>query len=225
MTTMFLAVVTLSVVAGLIDRAMLSVSPIRSNGPVPFRRVIGFLAVLPILLLPILLPGLAGAHGNVTMEEDACVQRIGGNLVHFNAYQPQNEAKAQYCTEIPGEGDTFLVVDLVDPGLRNMPVGLRVVRGLSETAEDETVAYWPPAIHLDGVVRGEAKLAKGLYKLIITPEGFSPSSYLLRVQQIDYATIARKAIGPLTVLLLLALIGYEFSKSKRWRNRRVSGHS
>ena len=182
------------------------------------QRMIGILVVLLILL-----PGIAGAHGNVTMEEDTCVQRVGGNLVHFNAYQPQNEARAQYCTEIPGEGDTFLVVDLVDPRLRNMPVGVRVVRGLSETAEDETVAYWPPAVHLDGVVRGEAKLVKGLYKLIITPEGFSPSSYLLRVQQIDYATIARKAIGPLTVLLLLALIGYEFSKSKRLRNRRVSG--
>jgi hypothetical protein len=222
MTTIFLAVVVLSVVAGVTGRAMLSFSPARVKRPILFRRVIG---ALPILLLPILLPGVAGAHGKVTMEEDTCVQRVGGNLIHFNAYQPQNEAKAQYCTDIPGEGDTFLVVDLVDPGLRTMPVGVRVVRGLSETTEDETVAYWPPAIHLDGVVRGEAKLVKGLYKLIITPEGFSPSSYLLRVQQIDYATMARKALGPLTVLLLLALIGYELSKSKRFRNRRISGRA
>jgi hypothetical protein len=220
MTTMFLAVVALSVVAGVIDRPMLSLSPARSKRPVPFRRLIGAFAVFSILL-----PGVAGAHGNVTIEEDTCVQRVGGNLVHFNAYQPQNEAKAQYCTEIPGEGDTFLVVDLVDPGLRNMPVGVRVVRGLSETAENETVAYWPPATHPDGVVRGEAKLVRGLYKLIIIPEGFSPSSYLLRVQQIDYAMIARKAIGPLTLLLILALIGYELSKSRRWRNWRVSSHS
>ena len=184
------------------------------------RRVIWALAFFSILL-----PGLVHAHGNVAIEEDSCVRQVGGNLVHFNAYQPQNEAKAQYCTEIPGEGDTFLVIDLVDPGLRTMPVSVRVVRGLSETAEDETVAYWPPATHPDGVVRGEAKLVKGLYKLIIIPEGFSPSSYLLRVQQIDYATLTRNAIGPLTVLLLLALIGYEFSKSKRWRKWRVSGHS
>ena len=181
--------VALSVVAGVIYRVTLSFSPVRLKQMVPFRRVIGALAFLTILLLP----GFSHAHGNVAIEEDSCVRRVGGNLVHFNAYQPQHEAKAQYCTEIPGEGDTFLVVDLVDPGLRNMPVGVRVVRGLSETAEDETVAYWPPATHPDGVVRGEAKLVKGLYKLIITPEGFSPSSYLLRVQQIDYATIARKA--------------------------------
>lgn len=176
------------------------------------------------LVLMLLLPGVASAHGNVSLEDDTCVQRVGGNLVHFNAYQPQNEAKAQYCTEIPGEGDTFLVVDLVDPILRSMPVGVRVVRGLSETAEGETVAYWPPAIHSDGVVRGEAKLMKGLYKLIISPTGFSPSSYLLRVQQIDYAAIARKAIGPISIILLLCLIGYEFSKSKVSRKWRILGH-
>lgn len=221
MTTLFVAVVVLSVIVGMMDRLTLSFNTLRVKQRALFHRMIGVLVVF----LTILLPGLAGAHGNVAIEEDSCVQRVGGNLVHFNAYQPQNEAKAQYCTEIPGEGDTFLVVDLVDSGLRNMPVGVRVVRGLSETAEAETVAYWPPAPHPDGVVRGEAKLIKGLYKLIITPEGFSPSSYLLRVQQVDYLTIIRKAIGPLTVLFFLALIGYELSKSKRWRNWRFSGHS
>ena len=217
---MFFVVVALSVIAGVMYMVPLSFNTISIKQGSRSHRIISALALLTVLS-----PGVAGAHGNVAIEEDSCARRVGGNLVHFNAYQPQNEAKAQYCTDIPGEGETFLVVDLVDPGLRNLPVGVRVVRGLSETTEDETVAYWPPAIHLDGVVRGEAKLVKGLYKLIITPEGFSPSSYLLRVQQIDYATIARKAIGPLTVLFLLALIGYEFSKSKRFRNRRVSGHS
>jgi hypothetical protein len=186
----------------------------------PTRRVVRALAFFLILL-----PGFAQAHGNVAIEEDSCVRRVGGNLVHFNAYQPQNEANAQYCTDIPGEGDTFLVVDLVDPGLRTRPVGVRVVRGLSETAEDETVAYWPPALHPDGVVRGEAMLAKGLYQLIIIPKGFSPSSYLLRVQQIDYATLTRHAMGPITIILLFVLIGYEVSKSKRWRNWRVTDPS
>src|SRR6478735_3100238 len=194
MTMIFLAAVVLSVIAGVMSRVMMGLSTVRSESVVCIRQTFRALAFLTVLL-----PGLAAAHGNVAIEEDSCVQRVGGSLVHFNAYQPQNEAKAQYCTEIPGEGDTFLVVDLVDPDLRHMPVGVRVVRGLSESAEDQTVAYWPPTIHPDGIVRGETKLVKGLYKLIITPEGFSPSSYLLRVQQIDYSTIARKLIGPLTV--------------------------
>lgn len=218
MTISFLLIVALSVIAVVRYRVTLNVSAVRFKQKAHLHRVIRTLAFLTILV-----PGFANAHGNVAIEEDSCVRRVGGNLVHFNAYQPQHEAHAQYCTEIPGEGDTFLVVDLVDPGLRTRPVGVRVVRGLSETAEDETVAYWPPATHPDGVVRGEAKLVKGLYKLIITPEGFSPSSYLLRVQQIDYTAMARKTIGPITIILLFVLIGYEFSKSrKKWR---VSGPS
>jgi hypothetical protein len=217
MTAVLFAAVVINIVAEAMQR---QAHMTRLAQMVRGHSVAGVLAVLTMLL-----PGVASAHGNIAIEEDSCVQRVGGSLVHFNAYQPQNEAKAQYCTDIPGEGDTFLVVDLVDPGLRTMPVGVRVVRGLNETAEAQTVAYWPPTIHLDGVVRGETKLAKGLYKVIITPEGFSPSSYLLRVQQFDYGNIARNAIGPLTVLLLLALIGYEFSKSRRFRNWRVPGRS
>lgn len=220
MMTVLLMTVALSAVAGVMYRVTVSLRTVRFKQKAHLRRVVGALAILAILL-----PGLASAHGNVAMEEDPCVQRMGGNLVHFNAYQPQHEATAQYCTEIPGAGDTFLVVDLVDPGLRNLPVGVRVVRGPSETADDQTVAYWPPATHPDGVVRGEANLAQGLYTFIIMPEGLSSSSYLLRVQQLDYAQLARKAIGPLTILLLLALIGYELSKSTRWRNWRVFGSS
>jgi hypothetical protein len=54
------------------------------------------------------------------------------------------------------------------------------------------------------------------------PEGFSPSSYLLRVQQIDYGKIARRSLGPLTALLLLAIILYEVSKSRRFQSWRAS---
>jgi hypothetical protein len=173
-----------------------------------------------LILAALLSPGIVDAHGNVTMEEDICVRRIGGNMVHFSAYQPQFDLKAQYCTEIPEVGDTFLVVDLVDPGLRAMPVGVRIVRGQEWDGkeDDQTVAYWGPTSHPDGVVRGEAKLDKGLYKLIITAEGLSPSYYLLRVQQVDYSKLGRKMVGPVIVLLVLALIGYELSKSGRMRN-------
>jgi hypothetical protein len=220
MTTVLLTMVALSAIAGVMYRVKLSFSTVRFKQKAHSRRVVGALVVLILLL-----PGLAHAHGKVAMEEDPCVQRVGGNLVHFNAYQPQHAATAQYCTEIPSAGDTFLVVDLVDPSLRTLPVSVRVVKGLNETAADQTVTYWPPAIHPDGVVRGEATLAQGLYTLIITPEGLSSSSYRLRVQQIDSATLARQAIGPVTVLLLLALLGYECSKSRRWRNWRVFGPS
>lgn len=165
-------------------------------------------------------PGTVAAHGNVTIEDDPCVRKIGGSMVHFSAYQPQIEPKAQYCTDIPDVGDTFLVVDLVDPTLRSLPVGVKIIRGVNENEQDETqtVAYWSPTSHPDGVVRGEANLDKGLYKLIITAEGLSPSAYLLRVQQVDYSKLGRSALGPLALLLVLGIIGYELSKSGRFKN-------
>jgi hypothetical protein len=130
------------------------------------------------------------------------------------------EPKAEYCTDIPDIGDTFLVVDLVDPGLRTLPVGVKIIRGVNENDQDEamTVAYWKPVSHPDGILRGEARLEKGLYKLIITAEGLSPSAYLLRVQQVDYSKLGRSALGPLALLLVLGVVGYELSKSSRMRN-------
>ncbi len=216
MVTLFSAIVLLSLLAEELRAARM----ITGTRTVTTSRIIGTL-VLPTLLLP----GLALAHGNVELEQDTCVRRVGGNMVHFNAYQPQHAAQAHYCTEIPGEGDTFLVVDLVDPGLRTVPVGVRVVKGIDESSDDQTVAYWPPVTHPDGILRGEAMLTKGLYTVIITSEGLSPLTYLLRVQQVDYGSIVRKAMGPLTILLILALIGYELSKSGRLRNWRMSGQS
>ncbi len=174
---------------------------------------------LLLVLMMGLSPGTVGAHGNVTIEDDPCVRKLGGSMVHFSAYQPQIEPKAQYCTEIPDVGDTFLVVDLVDPSLRALPVGVKIIRGVNEDEQDEakTVAYWKPTSHPDGVVRGEANLDKGLYKVIITAEGLSPSAYLLRVQQVDYSKLGRSALGPLALLLVLGIVGYELSKSGRFR--------
>ena len=83
-----------------------------------------------LLLVAALYPGAAAAHEGADLEVDPCVRWVGESAVHFNAYQPQYELKAQYCTDIPKTGETFLVVDLVDPALRNMPVGLRIVKGI-----------------------------------------------------------------------------------------------
>jgi hypothetical protein len=166
--------------------------------------------------------GAAAAHGKESLEEDSCVRRIGENMVHLSAYQPQYDASAQYCTEIPKGGDTYLVVDLVDPAMREMPIGMRVVKGTNE-AEDETVSLVRPAYHPDGVIRGETSLDQGLYTVIITAEGLPPLRYQypLRVQMINYANIFRTAVGPLIVLLLLGLLLYKLMKSKRvqrWRS-------
>ena len=174
-----------------------------------------------LLLVAALYPGAAVAHEGADLEVDPCVRWVGESAVHFNAYQPQYELKAQYCTDIPKTGDTFLVVDLVDPALRNVPVGLRIMKGSgSNAAEAQTVADWRPSHHPDGVVSGETTLDEGLYRVIITAEGRNPLryQYLLRVQMIDYQKLMRSVVVPLIGVLLLAGLGYKLVRSKWLRN-------
>ena len=177
---------------------------------------------LVLLLVVALYPGAAVAHEGAELEVDPCVRWVGESAVHFNAYQPQYELKAQYCTDIPKSGETFLVVDLVDPALRTVPVGLRIVKGnASNEADAQMVADWRPSHHPTGVVSGEAILDEGLYKVIITAEGRNPSryQYLLRVQVIDYQRLMRSVVVPLLGVLLCAWFGYKLLRSKWLRNR------
>lgn len=167
--------------------------------------------------------GTVLAHGKETMEEDSCTRRVGDSMVHLSAYQPQFDASAQYCTEIPKGGETYLVIDLVDQAMREMPIGMRVIKGTNE-AEDETVSLQKPGYHPDGVIRGELNLDQGLYTVIITAEGVPPLRYQypLRVQMINYAQIFRTAVVPLILLLLLILFGYKLMKSERVQRWRAS---
>jgi len=176
-----------------------------------------------LLLLAVLSqPGIANAHGSVSGEDDPCLRRIGGQVVHFNAYQPQYQLKDQYCTDIPKEGDTFLVVDLVDPALRNEPVGMRVVRGTgSKEGDNQIVADIRPSVHPDGVLRSEVRLEEGLYTVTIATQKqnlMKRSQYLLRVHMTDYQQLVRTIALPLLGVLLAAWLGYKLLRSTWLRN-------
>ena len=97
---------------------------------------------LPFLM--ILLP-------SVEIEEGTSVRRVGGILAHFtfNAYQPKHDVKTAYCTHIPGEADTFIVLGLSAPGLRTMSVRVKILKALSNAAEGQTLASGPTKIHQD----------------------------------------------------------------------------
>lgn len=169
------------------------------------------------ILVMALHTGVAGAHGKVAMEQDSCMRRAGDNsMVHLSAYQPQIEPSAHYCTEIPNVGETFLVIDLVDQALRDMPVGIRIVRGAGDT-DSETIKTIKPVYHSDGVVGDKVYLEQGHYTIFIKGEGVPPVEYQypLRVQMINYAKVFQKAIGPMIALLLLVFIGYKMTKTKR----------
>jgi len=174
------------------------------------------------LLAALYHPEVAAAHGATSGEDDPCLRRVGEKLVHFSAYQPQYQLKDQYCTDIPKEGDTFLVVDLVDSELRNEPVGMRVVKGNGNTeAGGEVVADIRPTTHPDGVLRGEARLDEGLYTVTIASEKQNLTrrpQYLLRVHMTDYQKLVRTVAVPLLGVLLVAWLGYKLLRSKWLRN-------
>jgi len=167
-------------------------------------------------------PGVATAHGPVSGEDDPCLRRIGEQVVHFNAYQPQYQLKDQYCTDIPQAGDTFLVVDLVDPALRNEPVGMRVVKGNgSNETDDQIVANIRPSAHTDGVLRSEVRLDEGLYTVTIATEKqnlMKRPQYRLRVHMTDYQQLVQTVVVPLLGLLLAAWLMYKLLRSTWLRN-------
>ncbi|MXS86405.1 hypothetical protein ABO04_11040 [Nitrosomonas sp. HPC101] len=157
-------------------------------------------------------------HGRVSLEEDTCVRQIGENMVHLNTYQPQFDQNGHYCTEIPVAGDTYLVVDLIDLGLREMPVGMQVFRGAEK--EGEAIVQVNAAYHPDGVINGIGKLEKGLYSVVVTAEGVPPLNYYyqLRVEMVDYGKLARTWAGPVIAILFLGWLIYKLIQSGRLRN-------
>ena len=167
--------------------------------------------------------GVAAAHGTASGEDDPCIRQVGERVIHFNAYQPQYQLNDQYCTDIPKEGDTFLVVDLVDLALRNEPVGMRVIKGNGRNeADDQIVADIRPSTHLDGVLRGEVRLDEGLYTVTISTEKqnlMKRPQYLLRVHMTDYQKLVRTLAVPLLGVLLAAWLGYKLIRStwlRKW---------
>ena len=160
----------------------------------------------------------AWGHGRVSLEEDNCVRQIGENMVHLNTYQPQYDQTGHYCTEIPVAGDTYLVVDLIDPALRNMPVGMQVFRG--EEKGGEAIVQVKADYHPDGVINGIGKLDKGLYSVMVTAEGVPPLNYYyqLRVEMVDYGKLVRTWAGPVIAILFFGWLMYKLVQSGRLRS-------
>ena len=185
------------------------------------RRGLGGATAL-LLVLALAHPGIAAAHGTTNGEDDPCIRQVGERVVHFNAYQPQHQIKEQYCTDIPHTGETFLVVDLVDPALRNEPVGMRIVKGRGNNdTDDQIVADIRPRTHPDGVLRSEVRLDEGLYTVTIATEKqnlMKRPQYLLRVHMTDYQKLVQTVVVPLLSLLFIAWLGYKLLRSAWLRN-------
>ena len=106
------------------------------------------------LLVCLALPRLCSAHGGVTMENDMCKLRVGPYLMHFTGYQPQTAPELEFCEDIPGTGQTIIVLDYLDPKLRDLPVDARIIRDTGDEADLDrvTVFHLPPAVYAKGTL-------------------------------------------------------------------------
>ena len=167
----------------------------------------------------VLYTNTAAAHGKVALEEDSCTRRVGENMIHLSSYQPQVDEGGHYCTDIPKAGNAILVIDLVDPSLRDMAIGMKVIKG-SRADEGEMIKHIRPTIYQDGVISTQGMLDQGKYLVLVTAEGVPPLNYEyhLRVEMINYAEVFRAWIGPVVGLLLMTILGYKLIRSRRFRD-------
>lgn len=115
----------------------------------------------------------AAAHGGVRLEQDECVLKIGPNTMHFIGYQRAGEEQ-EFCEDIAQTGPTVIALTAVSPDLRDMAIGIRVVKDVGEEKERAnieavTVAYYPPKVYRNGTMSFEHDFKEaGKYVGIVT---------------------------------------------------------
>lgn len=106
-----------------------------------------------------LAPTGALAHGGVKLEQDQCVLKIGPNTMHFIGYQRTGEEQ-EFCEDIAQTGPTVIALTAVSEDLRDMAIGIRVVKDVGEEKEKAdvdavTVAYLAPKVYRNGTMTFE----------------------------------------------------------------------
>lgn len=172
-----------------------------------------------LILIATCYTSTVSAHGKVEMEDDSCMRRIGENMIHLSVYQPQVDEAGHYCTDIPESGNAVMVIDLVDPALREMPIGIKLVKGSNEE-DGEVLINIRPNIYSDGVINMQQMLEHGTHMLIVTADGLPPLNYKygLRVEMINYEEVFRASIGPAVGILLTTILGYKILRSRRFKS-------
>ncbi len=95
------------------------------------------------------IPATARAH-RFGGPNDPCERKMGASLIHITLYQPQFDPDAEYCEEVPREGNTVLVVDMLGDELRKAPMGLEVI-ATGGAQPPRTILSVPPRVYRRGV--------------------------------------------------------------------------
>jgi hypothetical protein len=101
-----------------------------------------------------LLSTQAQAHGGLSMAEDMCKLTVGPYMMHFTGYQPESTQEKQFCEDIPGTGQTVVVLDYIEQELRSLPTEVRIIRdtGSENNLDAITVLHLPPKVYPNGSI-------------------------------------------------------------------------
>lgn len=106
------------------------------------------------LFLLVLAPLTALAQHGHELAADTCVLHVGPYKMYFASYQPDTYYDRKFCQELPGTGNSVLVLDFVEQELRSIPVEVRVIRdtGSEDNLEAVTVTHFPAKVYPTGSI-------------------------------------------------------------------------
>ncbi|MGJ0391184.1 MAG: hypothetical protein ACR650_00240 [Methylocystis sp.] len=155
----------------------------------------------------------ASAHGNMFRLTNACIIKVGPDLMYFSGYQP-GASRKKFCEDVPTTGQTFFVLDFAEPEMREMSVDFRIMRlgANNDQSDAATVAYLPAKRYPNGTIDLEHVFAEpGNFIGIVTAAGthgelwvsqFPFSVGRLYSSKAPYYLLAVAAVVALLLLLL-----------------------
>ncbi len=162
---------------------------------------------------------------------DPCERKVGRSLIHITLYQPQFDPDAEYCDDIPREGNIVLVVDTFGDDLRKVPIGLQIV-SVGENGAQRLVASIPPAIYRRGVVDTQVMLAAGsryVARVSVAGDTAQPLvfSFPIRVRAWYRGLIVPvlMVLGVLAIVAISFVRYYRLSARRRFRRRRATRYA
>jgi cytochrome oxidase Cu insertion factor (SCO1/SenC/PrrC family) len=159
---------------------------------------------------------------------DPCERKLGTALIHITLYQPQFDPDAEYCDEVPREGNTVFVLDTLGDELRRAPIGVRIF-AISRDGSRHLAVSLAPAVYPRGVVDTQVNLAEGFGYLasvsIGSRDGVKAAEYSFPIRvRAWYRALVMPFLLVLGVLALVAIsvIRYRRSTALRSRHRRAA---
>ncbi|MBV8137510.1 MAG: SCO family protein [Deltaproteobacteria bacterium] len=168
-------------------------------------------------------PSPAHAH-KFGGPNDPCERKLGASLIHITLYQPQFDPDAEYCDEVPREGNTVFVLDTQGDELRRVPIGVRIL-AIGRDGSMHPAVSLAPVVYPRGVVDTQVNLAEGFgYQATVSigsPGGAGATEYSFPIRvRAWYRALVMPFLLVLGVLALVAISIIRYRRSAILRGRR-----